>query len=72
MKSRATLRFWKLYDHLPVNVQRQARKACETWKANPNHPSLHFKRVDDVEPVYSVRVSEDYRVLGLLDGETFV
>ncbi len=38
------------------------------WKVNPRHPSLHFKRVDDEEPIYSARVSNDYRVLGFLKG----
>ena len=72
MKSRATPKFWKLYEHLPRSVQRRARKAYQTWKANPSHPSLHFKRVDDEEPVYSVRVGEDYRVLGFRDEDTVI
>jgi hypothetical protein len=42
------------------------------WKENPRHPSLHFKRVDDEEPIYSARVSDDYRVLGILEGDTIV
>jgi hypothetical protein len=42
------------------------------WKENPRHPSLHFKRVDDKEPIYSARVSDDYRVLGILEGDTMV
>lgn len=42
------------------------------WKANPHHPSLHFKRVDDEELIYSVRVSDDYRVLGFLEGDMVI
>jgi hypothetical protein len=42
------------------------------WKENPRYPSLHFKRVDDEEPIYSVRVSDDYRALGILEGDTMV
>jgi mRNA-degrading endonuclease RelE of RelBE toxin-antitoxin system len=70
MNSRATPKFWKCYDRLPRRAQRYAQKAYQLWKANPNHPSLHFKRVDEDEPVYSVRVAEGYRVLGLLEGDT--
>ena len=33
----------------------------------PRHPSLGFKRVSQRSPVYSVRVSIDYRALGVMD-----
>jgi len=46
--------------------------AYQLWKADPDHPSLHFKRVDEEEPIYSARVTEDYRVLGLLEGDTVI
>ena len=40
---------------------------------NPHHPSLHFKRVHETEPVFSARVGRSYRVVGLLeDGEVMV
>jgi len=39
---------------------------------NPDHPSLRFKRVDDEEPIYSARVSDDYRVLGVLEKDTMI
>ncbi len=42
------------------------------WKENPRHPSLHFKRVDDEESIYSARVSDDHRVLGVLEGDTMI
>ncbi len=72
MKSRATPSFWKCYESLPRRIQQRARRAYQLWEANPNHPSLHFKRVDDEEPVYSARVTEDYRVLGLLEGDMVI
>ena len=72
MKSQATRKFWKFYARLHRNVQRRARKAYQMWKVNSHHPSLHFKRVDDEEPIYSVRVSDDYRVLGFLEGDTII
>ena len=70
MKSQAAPKFWKFYMRLPHNVQQQARKAYQMWKVNPHHPSLRFKRVDDKESIYSARVSNDYRVLGFLEGDT--
>lgn len=72
MRSKAAPRFWKLYERFPQTVQRQAQKAYRMWEANPHHPSLHFKRVDDKEPIYSVRVSSNYRVLGLLENDTML
>ncbi len=72
MRARATDKFWKLYAELPREVQQQARKAYLLWKTNPRHPSLRFKRVDDEQPIYSARVSGDYRVLGILEGDTVI
>ena len=68
MKSRATPRFWAGYRALPPHVQEHARRAYRLFRENPAHPSLHFKKVSDREPVYSARVTINYRVVGLLDG----
>lgn len=72
MNAKAAPRFWKLYNRLPHQEQERARKAYQMWKTNPNASGLHFKRVSDQEPIYSARVSDDYRVLGLLEGNTIV
>lgn len=52
MKSKATRKFWKLYEQLSYDIQKRTQKIYQMWKANPNHPSLHFKRVDEEEPIY--------------------
>ncbi|MBX7233008.1 MAG: hypothetical protein K1X65_01405 [Caldilineales bacterium] len=70
MKSRTTPDFWVLFRDLPPEVQRKAAKAYRLWRTNPFAGSLRFKRVSETEPIYSVRVGRDYRVLGLLDGDT--
>lgn len=72
MKSRATSKFWKLYERLPRIEQQRARKAYQMWKMNPSSPGLRFKRVNMQEPIYSARVSEDYRVVGLMEGDTMI
>jgi len=72
MKSQAAPRFWKLYNRLPRIEQQQARKAYQLWKTNPNASGLQFKRVSETESIYSARVSEDYRVLGLMEGDTII
>lgn len=72
MKSKATRTFWKLYEQLSYDIQRRSQKNYQMWKINPNHPSLHFKRVDEEEPIYSVRISEDYRAVGIFEGDTII
>lgn len=37
--------FWKAYEQLPASAQKQADAAFALLKANPYHPSLHFKRL---------------------------
>jgi hypothetical protein len=64
MKSRATTRFWKLYDELPSAVQKLADKNYELWKSDPHHPSLHFKLLGGYANRFSVRVGDHYRAIG--------
>jgi len=70
MKSQALPQFWKLYHQLPKSVQSRASKAYRIWQQDPNTPGLYFKRVGNARPVYSARIGEDYRALGLLHGDT--
>jgi hypothetical protein len=59
--------FWRCYDALPATVRTLADKQFELLKADPRHPSLHFKRV---KRFHSVRVGARYRALGVdvVDG----
>jgi hypothetical protein len=50
--------FWACYEKLPPGIKEQADKNYQLLKENPNHPSLHFKKI---ERYYSVRVSLRYR-----------
>ena len=70
MKSRTTRKFWRLFDALPPDVQDHARRAFQQFQADPSHPGLQFKRVSAATPLYSARVGRDYRVIGLLEGDT--
>ena len=69
MKSSVTKSFRKQLSDLPVSVQGQADKAYSLWQEDPSHPSLQFKRVSQKQPIYSARVSINYRVLGLLESD---
>ncbi|MBK9940564.1 MAG: hypothetical protein IPP13_02940 [Kouleothrix sp.] len=67
MKSSVTDDFIAAFRDLPDAVKDQARKNYRLWRANPHHPSLHFKRVHRTEPLYSIRVGLGWRALGLLE-----
>lgn len=54
--------FWKTYNKLPENIQKQADKQFALLEDNPRHPSLHFKKVGKV---WSARVTDDYRALAI-------
>ncbi|MDE2779583.1 MAG: hypothetical protein OXI91_07915 [Chloroflexota bacterium] len=58
--------FWDAYRRLPPHIQRQSREAYRFFETDPNHPSLDFKRVGRRRSVYSVRITGDYRALGML------
>ena len=69
MRSRATPRFWAAYRELPPETRELARKAYRLFGDNAGHPSLHFKKVHNRDPIYSVRVTLGYRALGLLEND---
>ncbi len=64
MKHFALPRFWRHYQALPEQVKRVADRNFKQLKANPYHPSLHFKKVGRRKQLWSVRVGEHYRALG--------
>ncbi len=65
MISHTTERFRKLLAGLPKEIQNQARTAYAQFKKDPYHPGLRFKRVHSQRPIYAVRISRDYRALGI-------
>jgi hypothetical protein len=70
MKSNTYPPFWKLFCQLPREVQVRASKAYQLWQQDPDVPGLQFKCVGQRQPVYSVRIGDYYRALGLRHGDT--
>jgi hypothetical protein len=66
---RATPRFWRCYEGLPQDVRQLADRSYALLKANPNHPSLHFKKVGQFR---SARVGLHYRAVAVDAGDDFV
>jgi hypothetical protein len=57
---------------LPQSVQKRARDAYERFKTDPQHPSLDFKPLHTTLPLWSVRITQNYRAVGVRDGETII
>lgn len=71
MNSQTIPQFWQRYDRLPQQIQQQANQVYRRWRKTPHLPGLSFKRVGKTRPVYSVRITDDYRALGLLDRRRY-
>jgi hypothetical protein len=70
LNSRVTEDFVECFGRLPDSVKAKARKNYRLWRSNPNHPSLHFKRIHHREALYSVRVGIGWRAVGLVEDDT--
>ena len=62
MSHYASPAFWQAYDGLPREIRNLADKNYQLLKDNPNHPSLHLKKVADF---WSVRIGLRYRALAV-------
>jgi hypothetical protein len=69
VKHHATPRFWRCYQSLPSEVRRLADECYRRLKENPDHPSLHLKKVGRLR---SVRIGLHYRALAVEDGSDLV
>jgi len=62
----ASRRFWERYEALPEDIRGLADKSYDLLKSNPQHPSLHFKKLGKF---WSARVGLHHRVLAVeVDG----
>ncbi len=62
MKHLASPQFWQCYQALPPEVRELADKNYQLLKADPDHPSLRFKKVGRY---WSARVGKYYPALAL-------
>ena len=70
MKSATLPSFWESYSLLPPKIKQSARKVYRLWAENPFHPSLHFKCINRSEDIWSVRITLNYRAVGVFESET--
>ena len=69
MISRTRPAFWRAYHPLSPAAKARAREAFRLFLQNPDHPSLRFKKLQGRDHVWSVRVSDQYRAVGVRHGE---
>jgi hypothetical protein len=62
LNHRATPEFWDCYRALPEPIRELADRAFAILKADPRHPSLHFKKVGRF---LSARVGLHHRALAV-------
>ena len=72
MTSEITDSFRQAYGQLPVEVRSRVKKSYHLWLSNPVHPSLHYKKIHDRQPIWSVRVGLNYRVVGVGHDEKMI
>ena len=72
LRSVRTRSFDEAFRELTPRVQRQAVAAYRRWREDPSHPGPRFKRVGTSDPLYSVRINDDYRAVCLVRDGTAV
>jgi len=68
--SRVRPSFWRSYADLDQRIREAAKRAYSLFEENPAHPSLRFKKLAGYDDVWSVRINEQYRAVGLRNGES--
>jgi mRNA-degrading endonuclease RelE of RelBE toxin-antitoxin system len=69
LNSRLHPDFRRCLESLPPEVRARAREAYRRFQADPNHPGLRFKPLQTALPLWSVRISDSYRAVGLRKSE---
>jgi hypothetical protein len=72
MTSHTTQAFRDALAGLPKEIRERARIAYKQFQADPRHRSLQFKKVHPTRAIYSARVTDDYRAVGILEGDEII
>ena len=72
MISRVRPSFWRAYERLSESNRSAARRTYALFMQSPSHPSLRFKKLGGYENVWSLRINDNYRVVGERHGDTII
>ena len=70
MISKTRPAFWRAYRLLDSTTKARAREVYRFFEQNPDHPSLRFKKLQGRDDVWSVRINDQYRAVGVRTGNT--
>ena len=70
MISKVRPSFWRAYDRLAPVSKARAKAAWKLFERDPDHPSLRFKKLQGGGELWSVRINERYRAVGVRSGDT--
>lgn len=70
MISKVRPSFWRAYDRLAPSAKARAHEAYRLFEQNPDHRSLRFKKLQAHDNVWSVRITDQYRAVGVREGDT--
>lgn len=64
---RTSPEFWQAYSLLPAEIRERADKQFALLKADPQHPSVQFKKIGERhgQEIWSARVTLGYRALAI-------
>ncbi|MEW6386607.1 MAG: hypothetical protein AB1491_03725 [Thermodesulfobacteriota bacterium] len=57
------------YRSLPQHIKKAADKQLELFLANPQHPSLNIKKMQDPRDIWEGRITKGYRFTFQMEGE---
>ncbi|MDQ6631048.1 MAG: hypothetical protein M3Y82_04730 [Verrucomicrobiota bacterium] len=70
MISKVRPSFWRAYEGLSPPVKARAKITWQLFERDPRHSSLHFKKLQARNNLWSVRITDQYRAVGVRSGET--
>lgn len=65
MISRLHPSFRRDFARLPPRIQRRTRKAYAQFVTDPSYSGLEFKRLGTRHPLWSIRITDSYRAVGV-------
>lgn len=68
MISKLHQNFRRDFSKLPREIQLRAKNAYRRFQVDPTHPSLQFKALHTSLPLWSVRVTNSYRAVGVRES----
>lgn len=72
MRYLLTERFKRAYRGLPPELQQKADKALLLLHGNPQHPSLHLKKMKGTAGIWEVRVDKSCRLTLEIQSDVWV